>query len=272
MKFVEKLFTATYALLASIGLTCCDASRILQVHELIVSPPPRPEIWHEIPYIEYRIYWRNPEGGMEERRLEENERAVVSVSRGVFQCMKMEAIARFTPSGEAFRLRPAGMLYPHESARSGDRLVASWSQGYICEVDEALERGSFDPDEFNLPRMEAIVDGASADPWFRPIAESAKDLTEGRFRQDAFAPARQFHVRLPGPGPWYPESPFGEAVVELPEAGCEKETFQSEGKSMIPVLGAKLPAGIQGYFGPSGRLLVKVEEDGSFLWVRSSFP
>ncbi len=269
METATKAFFAAFACALAVSLASCDASGIFWTHELLVSPPVRPEVWRDIPSVEYILSWKDSEGRIEATRLKEGETVRIYLPRGKFQCLRLDCFARFSVAGKEFRLRPAGILYPFESARSGDSVVASWLQGYVCEVGEALGRGGYDPSAFNLSRLETLLEDMGCDPWHNSCAQTAKDLAQGRFRREDFTPPALFPVTLPPPGAWIPESPLGMPVVESRTANTLDPGRIQEIAPGTSCSSTELPAGIHVFLRSGGKLVVDVDEDGNALWVRS---
>jgi hypothetical protein len=216
-------------------------------HELLIILPPLPPCWSWLPEQRMALAWRDSRGRLRSEPAMPGSRLSVDVERGYPQAILA------LPSSAGRGLRPAGALYP-ESVAAGsadgpsvDELALDWSGGYAGSLALALAGAGIDPWGFDLSRLASEAVDRCGDPWLVPVLDTARRLSRSEFRIDAFAPTRRSEVKLPGQGPWAPESPFA-----------------SVGSDSV----AKLPAGLWRFLGLDEELLASVGAAGEASFVR----
>jgi hypothetical protein len=251
-------------LLAAILLSVSCSLDSLWVQRLLVSAPLLPEAWAFEGECSFELSWIDAEGGRRVARLAAGERIEVGVRRGSFQALLAK------PDFRGMALRPVGALYP-EGLLSGpepflglgigevEELRLDALGGYEAALAMSLAEAGGDPEAYDFGAEAAQILARLADPWLLPPGEAAGLLIEGRLGPSALRPASRFTVELPGPGPWYPESPFG--PVPAPAGGAETG---GAGASFS----AELPPGIHRFVAEGEELFVEVRENGSSVVVR----
>jgi len=209
---------------------------------LLVLPVPPPS-WSFLPELRMALTWRGRGGLLRSALLLPGQSLEVEVDRGLPQAILA------LPSSSGRGLRPAGAIYPRDG---GDELELDWRGGYAASLALALLGGGIDPWGFDLTRLADEACERWADPWLLPCLDAAQALAQQDFRIDMLGQARSFQVRLPGPGPWAPESPFGQAAV-------------STSASEAPL--AQLPEGLWRFLGADEELLVRVDAEGRAIFV-----
>ena len=216
----------------------------LAAERLLLELPAAPEAWTGLPELSFRLSWRDGEGRFRSAWLDAGSRLEVRVRRGLPQALLAEPYSLGRP------LRPAGALYPVGLGKEG-RLPLDWRGGWAASVFRTLEEGGEDPAAYDFGRLSRELEARGGDPWatLAPLA-AAGLLASGRFRADRLDPPPRFPVSLPGPGPWWPESPL--AAGPAPD---------SEGGGWA----VGLEPGFHRYYGPGRLLSAQVEATGEAM-------
>ena len=256
--FLSMPFVVALLLLSSCRPLGTEALREAEVQRLLVSFPNLPETWTCLEGLRFCLIWRDESGSRREAWAEADSSIEISISRGGQQALMAY------PSYRAHYLRPAGFLYPSDLAGEAISGLAfelwggglrpirlDWRRGWLAQVAESLASAGQDPAEYNLPRLEALLDESTRDPWNLDPAEAARLLATGGFRSSLFKDIELHEVLLPGPGPWACESAL--APPPALRAGGGWSALLPEGPSLL--------------IGCLSRLLVGLDEEGKAIIV-----
>jgi hypothetical protein len=248
---------AAVALSAAAFASCGALEGLSPVHRLCIRLPERPDSWSCLPELRIALSWRDADGRTRSLSLAPGVSAEIEVERGRPQ------VIFALPSSRGRGLKPAGALYPEaltvgaateRSASSGDEIALDWIGGYVASVAYALEREGLDPRAYALDRLAREISTRSSDPWLLSADETARRLSAHSLRASDFDEPRRYQVLMPAPGPWAPESPFGEEPKPCLDEGpdCWK---------------AELPAGLWRFIGAENELFIEVDSEGVHGWA-----
>lgn len=237
------------------GLSSCSLSfggGTLETQAVTLVLPGLPPPWGAAEGLMFRVEWRDGGGVRHTTLAAPGGSLEVELSRGAAQ----EVLA--IPACWGSELRPAGARYPADLDPGTDgglgpaRLALGWKGGWMASLSRRLASGGYDPEAFNLARLEAILDGADLDPWLLEPGEAARRLVSGTFRSNLIPEPPRFAVALPGPGPWLAES----ALAPQPRPG-------DDGSWTVD-----LPVGISLVAGPDASLAIGVDASGKATIAR----
>ena len=202
---------------ACLGLAACEAG--LAGSELVeVVIPQLPASFIGLGDVELLLRWWDEAGRTLERPVSPGECLSISLPRHAGGTLLVEAWHR------GRRLRPAGALYPEgfEPAilplpRGKPRLVVRWEDGWCASVWRLIEEAGGAP-SYDFARLGKESAARLPDPWTVEPRIVAKALLEGSFRSDQLRVRGARVVSLPGPGPWFPDSPLAQ-VPQASESG-----------------------------------------------------
>ena len=228
----------------SLLLVACEQISRPSSHALRLALPVTPAAWTFLPELELEVSWRDEKGVHVVSRAPLGGALTITVERGLPQAILALPLSRDRA------LRPAGILYPEglergETEGGIDLCRLNWQGGYAARVWRLLESGGVDPCSFDLTRLVGEAQARCSDPWIVDPSEVARCLVASSFRLSLYKDRDSFPVILPDSA-WAPESPFAPTTDSI----------------------VSLPTGLWRFLGSQTELLVSVDEQGEFAFVR----
>jgi hypothetical protein len=230
--------------MTSFGLVSCTLDPLL-MDRVSLSLPCIPESWKGLDGIDCMLSWRDPRGKQRRQRVEPGGLVELELARGRCQALLFEPRIRGHP------LKPGGAIYPWDlefspglPSISVSAISLDWQGGWAASLFRILDEEGPGAGGFDLPRLAMEARRRLSDPWAIDPRIVARRLIEGSFRLDTLREPSLMELRLPGPGPWHPESPLAQLPSPI-EGGYS----------------ALLYPGLQHLFGPDLELFVAPRGD-----------